>query len=124
MAERITKPWVFQSDGNLLQIVDDLLSQGMNPIHRLEPGSMDLDYLKQAHGDRCAFAGNIDIDPLGRGTPVEVRQLVKERIAQVGPGYGYLLCSSNSITDYCRPEDVVAVLDALHAFGCYALDLD
>lgn len=72
----------------------------MNAIHPLEPGSMDLDCLKREYGNRCAFAGNIDIDLLGRGTPVEVRQQVKERIAQRGPGHGYLLCSSNSITDY------------------------
>jgi hypothetical protein len=42
VAEKITKPWIYHSDGNLLPIMDDLLSQGMNAIHPLEPGSMDL----------------------------------------------------------------------------------
>ena len=124
VAERITKPWIYHSDGNLLPILDDLLGQGMNAIHPLEPGSMDLDYLKREYGDRCALVGNIDIDLLGRGTPEEVRQQVKERIAQLGPGYGYLLSSSNSITEYCLPENVVAMLDALREFGRYPLDLD
>ena len=42
VAERITLPWIYHSDGNLLPILDDLLSQGMDAIHPLEPGSMDL----------------------------------------------------------------------------------
>lgn len=122
VAEQITKPWIYHSDGNLLPILDDMLSQGMNAIHPLEPGSMDLDHLKQEYGDRCAFVGNIDIDLLGRGTPEQVRQQVKERIAQMGSGYGYLMSSSNSITDYCLPENVVAMLDALREFGAYPLE--
>jgi len=121
VAAKITKPWIYHSDGNLLPMLDDLLSQGMNAIHPLEPGSMDLDYLKQHYGDRCAFVGNIDMDLLGRGTPEEVRQQVKERIAQLGPGYGYLLSSSNSIAEYCRPENVIAMLEALNQFGRYPL---
>jgi hypothetical protein len=124
VAERITKPWIYHSDGNLLPILDDLLSQRMSAIHPLEPGSMDLDYLKREYGDRCAFAGNIDIDLLGRGTPERVRQQVRERIAQMGPGYGYLLCSSNSITEYCLAENVVAMLDALREYGRYPLQVD
>jgi hypothetical protein len=123
VAEKITKPWIFHSDGNLLPILDDLLSQGMNAIHPLEPGSMDLDYLKREYGDRCAFVGNIDIDLLGRGSPEEVRQQVRERIAQLGPGYGYLMSSSNSITEYCLPENVVAMLEALEEYGAYPIDL-
>jgi uroporphyrinogen decarboxylase len=57
-----------------------------------------------------------------RGTPDQVRQQVRERIAQLGPDYGYLLSSSNSIAEHCHPENVVATLEALRAYGQYPLD--
>lgn len=124
VADQITKPWIFHSDGNLEPILDDLLSLGMSAIHPLEPGAMDLDALKRRYGDRLAFVGNIDVDLLASGTPEQVRQQVRERIAQLGPGYGYLLSSSNSIADYCLPENVWAMLEALEAYGGYPLRTD
>ena len=121
VAEKITKPWIFHSDGNLMPILDDLLSLGMNAIHPLEPGAMDPVELKRRYGDRLAFVGNIDVDLLSQGTPEQVRLQVRERIAELGPGFGYLLSSSNSITDYCLPENVWAMLEALAKFGAYPL---
>ena len=121
VAEKISKPWIFHSDGNLEPVLDDLLSLGMNAIHPLEPGAMDPVELKQRYGDRLALVGNIDVDLLASGTPAQVRQQVRERIAQLGPGYGYLLSSSNSITDYCLPENVWAMLEALEEYGRYPL---
>jgi len=121
VADKITKPWIFHSDGNLMPILDDLLSLGMNAIHPLEPGAMDPIALKQRYGDSLALVGNIDVDLLSRGTPEQVRQEVQERITQLGPGYGYLLSSSNSITDYCLPENVWAMLEALRDYGNYPM---
>ena len=46
-AEAITIPWAYHSDGNLLPILDDLLSMGMNAIHPVEPGAMDIFELKK-----------------------------------------------------------------------------
>ena len=80
---------------------------------------MDPVELKQRYGDRLALVGNIDVDLLAQGTPDQIRQQVRERIAQLGPGYGYLLSSSNSITEYCQPENVWAMLEALAEYGRY-----
>ena len=120
VAEKINKPWIYHSDGNLMPILDDLLSQGMNAIHPLEPGAMDPVVLKKRYGNRIAFVGNISVDTLAQGTLDQVRALTRERIAQMGPGFGYLLSSSNSIAHYCRPENVTAMLDTLREFGTYS----
>lgn len=119
VADRITKPWIYHSDGNLLPLLDDLLSQGMHALHPLEPGAMDPATLKTRYGNRLAFVGNINVDTLERGTPEQARREVRERIAQLGPGSGFLLSSSNSITPEARPENVRAMLDALADFGFY-----
>jgi uroporphyrinogen decarboxylase len=123
VAARITKPWVYHSDGNLMPILDDLLGLGMQAIHPLEPGAMDPALLKRRYGERLAFIGNINLDTLCQGTPADVRNEVRERIAQMGPGYGYLLSSSNSIMPGCRPENVAAMVEALAEFGSYPLRL-
>ena len=46
VVDQITKPWIFHSDGNLMPILDDLLSLGMSGLHPIEPGAMDLALLK------------------------------------------------------------------------------
>ena len=120
VARHISIPWAYHSDGNLLPILDDMLTQGMNAIHPLEPGSMDLEKLYTLYGDRLSFVGNINMDTLARGTKEQVRQEVRDRIQLFGPGNGYLLSSSNSIADYCLAENVLAMVDELEKSGAYA----
>ena len=38
VADQISKPWIFHSDGDLTLILDDLLSLGINGLHPIEPG--------------------------------------------------------------------------------------
>ena len=44
---------------------------------------------------------------------------VKERIAVAGKGGGYILSSANSLTDYCKLENVQAMANALKKYGKY-----
>lgn len=116
-ASSIDKPWVFHSDGNLVPILDSLLELGMNGIHPLEPGAMDLDYLKEKYQGRLCLIGNIEIDKtLSRGTPEDVDREVNERIGQLGAGGGYIISDSNSIPSYCKPENVIAMSKAVEKY--------
>jgi hypothetical protein len=40
----------------------------------------------------------------------------------VGPGGGYIVTSANSLTDYCKPENVCALGKAVEKYGQYPLD--
>ena len=114
-------PWIFHSDGNLMPILDDLLTLGMNGLHPIEPGAMDINYLKEHYGERLCLVGNIDLRyTLTRGTPEEVDAEVRDRIERVGRGGGYIVSSANSITSYCKLENVFAVRDAIARYGHYA----
>lgn len=115
--EQVTLPWIFHSDGNLLPILDDLLSLGMSGLHPLEPGAMDLGELKQRYGRRVCLVGHISVDRLSRGTPEEIDGLVAEAIRVAAPGGGYIVGSSNSVTAYCRPENVRAMAEAVGRYG-------
>jgi uroporphyrinogen decarboxylase len=118
------KPWVFHSDGDFSQVLEDLLTLGMSGLNPIEPGAMDIVSIKKEFGHRVCLVGNIDLHyTLTRGTPKEVKQEVKERIKQLAPGGGYILSSSNSITSYCKMENVLAMRDALFRFGQYPIDI-
>jgi len=66
--------------------------------------------------------GNIDLRyTLTRGTPEETEAETKERIEKIGKGGGYILASANSLTRYCRPENVLAMNKALLKYGNYPI---
>ncbi len=122
VCSHVRLPWVFHSDGDLMPILEDLLSLGMNGLNPIEPGPMDIGVLKEKYGKRICLLGNIDLHyTLTQGTREEVEQEVKERICAIGRGGGYIIASSNSITDYCKIENVLAFRDAVVKYrGCAA----
>jgi len=121
--EAITVPWIFHSDGNLMPVLDDLLTLGMDGLHPIEPGPMDLAEVKARYGTRVCIVGNVSVDLLGRGTPEEVRTEVRRCIAVAAAGGGYMISSSNSIPPYARPENVRAMADAIREFGAYPVEI-
>ncbi|KLU59511.1 methylcobalamin:coenzyme M methyltransferase [Peptococcaceae bacterium CEB3] len=123
VAERIKKPWIFHSDGNLFPIMEDLLSLGMTAIHPIQPSAMDIGKMKKEYGGRVAILGNIDLDyTLPLGSEEEVEAEVRDRIKTAGPGGGYLIASANSLTDYCKVENVLAMSKAIKKYGKYPLE--
>ncbi len=113
-------PWVFHSDGNLMSLLDDLLTLGMDGLHPLEPGPMDIEQVKRLYGDRLCLIGNIDLHyTLTRGTPAEVEAEVKQRIETIGRGGGYMISSANSLTSYCKVENVWAMIHAIRKYAAY-----
>ncbi len=112
-------PWVFHGDGNLMPLMDDLVSLGMNGLHPIEPKAMDLKKMKDTYGDKICLWGNVDMNTLSLGTPEEVEAEVQACIEAAGKGGGYILGSSNCITDYCKPENVWAMAKAIRKYGVY-----
>ena len=122
VANAIKKPWVFHSDGNLLPIMEDLLSLGMSGIHPIQPSAMDIKQVKANYGHQVCILGNIDLDyTLTLGNPGEVDKEVREKIEALAPGGGYIITSANSLPDYCKTDNVFAMAQAIEKYGRYAL---
>jgi hypothetical protein len=121
VADQITKPWIFHSDGNLMPILDDLLSLGMSGLHPIEPGAMDLGLLKRRYAGNLCLVGHISVDTLSRGAPEDVTALTRQAIEVAGPGGGYVAGSSNSIAYYCKAENVRAMQQAIVRYGRYPI---
>lgn len=107
-ASAISLPWVYHSDGNLTPVLEDLLSLGMNALHPFEPSAMDIRDIKKTHRNLCVI-GNVDIDLLTRGTPDEVEKEIRGLIYELHPLGGYIISSSNTLTDYVSPENIRAM---------------
>lgn len=121
--ERIKVPWVLHSDGNVMEVLDDLIGLGIRALHPLEPGPMDIRAVKRRYGDRISLIGNVNVDTLSRGTTEEVERQVIELIRDVAPGGGYILTSANSIPPFANPENVLAMARAVQKYGKYPIDL-
>jgi hypothetical protein len=116
---------IFHSDGNLLEIVDDLVSvgvDGLNPLEQL--AGMDLALLKRRWGDKLILVGGIDCSQLlPLGTPEEIREKVRWAIKVAAPGGGFFIGSSSEIVPSTPLENVLAFYEATREFGKYPINL-
>ena len=117
-------PLIYHSDGDLRAVIKDIINNGVNVLHPIEPKAMDIVELKKKYGDLLAFAGNIDLGyTLSLGTPDDVRREARERIKALAPGGGYLLGSSNSIPEYVPLANFEAMCEAAIEYGKYPINL-
>ena len=117
-------PYMYHSDGVLLEVIDEIIASGVDAIHPIEPKAMDIAEVKKRHGDHLCVIGNIDLGyTLTRGTPEETAEEVKERLRVVAPGGGYCLGSSNSIPEYVKPENFRAMVETTKKYGKYPISI-
>jgi uroporphyrinogen decarboxylase len=111
------------SDGNLWPILDMIVDAGIDGIHPIEPiAGMDIGEVKRQYGDRVCVLGNIDCSYLlSEGTTEEVEAAVKECIRKASYGGGHIIGSSNSIHSSVKPENYLAMIQAVKKYGKYPL---
>ena len=98
-------------------IIDDVKIDGK---HSFEDVIMPVAEAKRRWGDRVAILGGVDMDPLSRGTPEEVRARTREALAGCMPEGGFGLGSGNTIANYVPLENYFAMLEEGWHLGAYA----
>ncbi len=117
--------FIFHSDGDCTEAMDDLIDCGFHGFNPIQPNAMNIVEVKKRWGKKLCLIGNINLDStLTLGTPEDVRAEVYERIRTIAPGGGYMVSSSNSITDYVPVANMRALLDATYEFGQYPIRLE
>jgi len=119
VAKSISVPFITHSDGNMTPLLEAWLTLDQDAIHPIQPDVMDIDQVKEKYGDRVAIIGNIFMDDLVNKEPADIDEQVKERIERIGKGGGYVISSSNSLTDNMKVENVKAMIDAIDKYGWY-----
>ena len=112
-----SKPFISHSDGDMTPLLDVWLELGQDAIHPIQPDVMDVNQVKEIYGDKVAIVGNIFMNDLVEKEPADIEAQVRDRIQTVGAGGGYIVSSSNSLTDDMKPENVIAMRDAIGKHG-------
>lgn len=112
----------FHTCGCVYDLLPDLIETGidiLNPV-QVSAAKMDPARLKREFGDAISFWGGIDTHYLlPRATPQQVKDEVRRRIEELAPGGGYILNSVHNIQADVPPENIVAMVEALHDSGKY-----
>ena len=116
-------PVAMHNDGNLWEVMDDLVATGINGHHPVERAAgMDLARIKRAYGNRLCPIGNINNKTtMVNGTPKEVEQEAFECLKTAAPGGGYILASDHSIHDDIPLENIHAYVETVKKYGGYPL---
>ena len=123
--ERTDAKVFFHTDGDVYDLLDDFAEIGvdvLNPVQASAGGMSDFGGLKRRFGDRLVFCGGMDTHRvLPGGTPDEVRAEVRRVISLLGPGGGFMLGAVHTVMDDVPPENVLAMVDTVEAYGRYPL---
>jgi uroporphyrinogen decarboxylase len=110
--------------GSIRPFIPMLIECGVDALNPVQISARDMDPrdLKQEFGDRiCFWGGGCDTqNVLGRASPAEVRDHVREMVRIFKPGSGFVFNQVQDIMADVPPENVVAMLDTAYEESRYA----
>jgi len=82
----------YHCDGDLYQIVPDLVEIGLDVLNPIQPACIDPAKIKEDFGDKLCFWGTMDEQhTLPFGTPADVENEVKKRLETIGKDGGLII---------------------------------
>ena len=89
---------IIVSDGNIMPILDSLVSTRPHALHSLDPqGQVDLAEVKRRVGKQVCLIGNVSCACLDTGSDQEVIDSARYALRNGMPGGGYIFSTSNCI---------------------------
>jgi uroporphyrinogen decarboxylase len=124
--KRMTKAKVlFHCCGAVGEFLPDLIEIGvdiLNPV-QVSADGMDSAFLKRMYGRRLTFwGGGCDTQRvLGAGSPRDVVEEVRRRVADFAPGGGFVFGAVHNIQPFVEPRNIVAMFDTAREAGVYPI---
>ena len=104
------------SCGCIEAIMPDLVDLGIDVLDPCQPQSNDIFQWKRQYGKHLCFMGGLDTQTyLSFGQPAEIKAKVKEVLATMSQGGGYIAAPSHTIT--LPPANQQAMIDAIDEFN-------
>lgn len=100
----------FHSDGWIEPIILDLIEVGVSVLEPLQPECMDLERVKEEHGDKLSFEGGIGVQRLPFMKPWEIAEEVKRVLETMGPT-GFTLRPSHTILFGTPLENILTLYE-------------
>jgi uroporphyrinogen decarboxylase len=108
--------------GSVRALIPDFIEAGLDILQSIQPraANMDLAELKREFGKHLCFHGSIDIQhTLPFGTPDDVREEVRQRMAAGKPGGGFIIGPAHNIQFDTPTENILALYEACLEHGPY-----
>jgi uroporphyrinogen decarboxylase len=117
-------PVIMHNDGNLWEILDDLVDTGIDAYHPVEKAAtMDLGKIKERYKGRICPIGNVNNKTtMVSGTPGDVRKEALECLRTGAPGGRYIISTDHSLHDDIPLANVMALIETVNEFGTYDLN--
>ncbi len=108
------------TDGNIMPILDQLVSTNPHALHSLDPqGGIDIAKVKRLVGDRLCLIGNVNCGLIDTGTEEEYIGSARYALKHGMPGYGYIFSTSNCIYTGMRLDRYEKLLEVRREEGVY-----
>ena len=93
---------VYHSDGNLMKLLDPILTFGAHALQSIDPmAGMDIREVKRLTHGKLALIGNVQCNLLQEGPEEAIRRSARYCLEHASPGSGYVFMASNSIFEGC-----------------------
>ena len=98
----------FHSDGDMEEVLPDLIEIGFQIIDPIQPECMDVEYIKKKYGKDFTLHGTISIQQtLPHGTLEDVRKETKHRISLAQNDGGIIIAPANHVLDDTPLENLL-----------------
>ncbi|OHB54230.1 MAG: hypothetical protein A2Y12_04355 [Planctomycetes bacterium GWF2_42_9] len=106
------------TDGNIMPILEKLVSAGPHAIHSLDPqGGVDIAKAKSLVGKKVCLIGNVNCSLMQTGTDEDVIASAKYALESGMPGGGYVFSTSNCIYTGMDLRRYELMLDVWRKYG-------
>ncbi len=118
---------LLHSDGDLLDIFEDIIKCGVDVINPMESTTANPDYdifkLNQKYGNKITFSGNLSPIMLATGEILEIETNAKRLIRELAPGGGFLFGSGHSINPAVTLDRFEAMQNIKRKYGAYPINV-
>jgi uroporphyrinogen decarboxylase len=112
----------FHSDGNIMEIMDDLVEIGFNVINPIQPECMDPVEVKRRWGSKITIHGGVSVQrTLPNGTTEDVKREVETLIKECGYNGGLIVAPSNNIQPDTPIDNIIACFHSARDFDLLKL---
>jgi uroporphyrinogen decarboxylase len=118
---------LLHSDGDLLEIFEDIIKCGVDAIHPIESTTANPEYdifkLNEKFGDKITFVGNLSPVMLALGNISEIEDYSKKLLRELAPGGGYIFSSGHSIHPAVTVDRFEAMQNIKRRYGIYPITI-
>jgi uroporphyrinogen decarboxylase len=123
-AARAIKPDVqiwYHSDGNIAQIIPELIEIGVTILNPVQPECLDPVMVKKKYGAKLVIDGSVGTQStMPFGSPADVRAIIRERVQTLGDDGALILSPTHILEPEVPLDNIYAFFETVKEYGLVA----